>query len=118
MNGIVDQLLPPNTVDFCRKFTIKYDNDCKSSLKIPNQNALLIVKNNIIEIYRLLNQNIYNEHNKVDDTKINLVLHSKHKFVARIESIIVVNEDQVFLSFSNCKVLLILIYFFLIKIKF
>lgn len=88
MNAVVDQLVPPNTVSFAKKF--------KFSLQNSSIEALLVVKTNLVEVYSF------------NEKLSKLQLLSKHTFSARIESIQVLSrpglDDLVFLSFADCKV--------------
>ncbi len=88
MNAVVDQLVPPNTITFARKFKLTAQNLL--------QEAILLVKTNLVEVY------VFNE------VMEKLLLLSKHALAARIESVQVLSrpglDDLVFLSFADCKV--------------
>lgn len=90
MHSIIDQLVPPNVVNFSRKFTAR-------TLE-RRQEFLACVKTNLIEVYTI-----------VPDSERALKLHSKHTFVARIESIAIISRpendsDWILLTFPDCKV--------------
>lgn len=91
MLAVIDQLVPPNVVNYSRKFGAKLAGD---SFKTD---FLACVKTNTIEVYIL----------KPSEP---LKLFSKHNFASRIEAIEVLpkpenDSDFIFMTFSDCKVL-------------
>ena len=92
MHTVIDQLVPPNVINYSRKFSA-----ITSSLPGIRQEFLACVKTNFIDVYT------------VDTEKGLMKLFSKHTFAARIESIEVLckqeqDSDWIFLTFSACKV--------------
>lgn len=93
MHAIIDQLVPPNVINYSRKFSAKLAGDSFKS------NFLACVKTNMIEVYILT------------ENDVPLRLFSNHKFAARIESIEVLTKpendsDFIFMTFSDCKVII------------
>lgn len=95
MHSILDQLVPPNVINFSRKFKAKI---CGYSEK---QELLACVKTNLIEVYTI----------KCDYKSENAMkLFSKHTFVTRLESIEIIprsenDSDWILITFPDCKVL-------------
>ena len=86
MHSIIDQLVPPNVINYSRKFSV--------NVVGKRQEMLACVKTNLIEVYTV-------------DAK--LTLFSKHTFAARIESIEVLSKpelesDWILMTFPDCKV--------------
>lgn len=95
MHSIIDQLVPPNVINFSRKFTAKTHGNSEK------QEFLACVKTNLIEVYTVSCQ---------VKTENAMKLFSKHTFVARIESIQVIprpenDSDWILLTFPDCKVM-------------
>lgn len=123
MHTAINQLIPPNCVNYSRKFNFLTGNIKKTSVV-----GLLLVKTNIVEVYTIENENV--------KEKKRLKLLSKHTFATRIESIEVISRpntytsssskqqsDLIFLSFSDCKVsppcfLLTLNHFIVLDVRF
>lgn len=88
MNAIVDQLIPPNSANFARKFVFSANGTRKE--------ALVVVKTNILEVYQF------------NEKLSRLILLSKSTLATRVESIQVLSrpahDDLVFVSFADCKV--------------
>lgn len=102
MHSIINQLIPPNVVNYSRKFKAKLFNGLQ-------QEFLLILKVNLVEVYTV----------ELASTDCALKLFSQHTFAARIESLEVQqrndsDSDWIFMTFSDCKVNL----FSFIKILF
>lgn len=94
MHAVIDQVIPPNVVNYSRKFSAKLEGDAQKS------NMLACVKTNAIEVYILPSSGP-------------LRLFSKHNFASRIESIEVLvkpdsDSDLIFMAFSDCKVTIML----------
>jgi hypothetical protein len=93
MHTLIDQIVSPNCVNFSRKFRAKL----ASGPSEQKSELLIVVKTNLAEVYTTIPES-------------KLILHSKHSFVARIESIEVVakpsaDSDWIFITFPECKVL-------------
>jgi hypothetical protein len=92
MHSVINQIIPPNVVNYSRKFWAKMFDG-------KRQEFLALVKINLIEVYTFeLGSN-------------SLKLFSKHTFAARIESFEVQNRndsdsdsDWIFMTFPDCKV--------------
>ena len=98
MHTIIDQLIPPNVVNFSRKFSAK---TASSNPNFDKQEFLACVKTNLVEVYTINPSNGCNA----------MELFSKHTFVARIESIEVISRpendsDWILITFPDCKVIL------------
>lgn len=92
MHTLIDQIVSPNCVNFSRKFRAKL----ASGPSEQKSELLIVVKTNLAEVY-------------TTSPESKLILHSKHSFVARIESIEVVakpsaDSDWIFITFPECKV--------------
>ena len=90
MHSVINQIIPPNVVNYSRKFWAKLFDGRR-------QEFLALVKINLIEVYT------------VESTLNTLKLFSKHTFAARIESLQVQNKndsdsDWIFITFPDCKV--------------
>lgn len=96
MHTVIDQLLPPNVVNYARKFRAKvWRNSGNEKFEYTETDLIACVETNVIEVYY------------VEDRTIKFF--SKHTFSARIEAIQVLpmpqkDSDWLFISFSDCKV--------------
>ena len=96
MHSVINQIIPPNVVNYSRKFSAKLFNG-------QLQEFLALVKVNLIELYTI-------ETASSSSASSALKLFSKHTFAARIESIEVqpkpdCDSDWIFITFPDCKVL-------------
>lgn len=91
MHSVINQIIPPNVVNYSRKFSSKLYNG-------QRQEFLALVKTNLIEVYTI-----------ESGSECALKLFSKHTFAARIESFEVRSRpendsDWIFMTFPDCKV--------------
>lgn len=93
MHSVIDQIIPPNVVNYSRKFSANLSSSSGKRVEL-----LACVKVNFIEVYT------------VELESRSMKLFSKHTFAARIESIEVLPKpdqisDWIFLTFPDCKVM-------------